>query len=135
MNDNNTIQIENVREGYYWESDKTEPTILNSGDKIERSPSANPFIIEAQYVDNTDVSHAIRYADGCYFEEKTSLREENAVREENVEYDDLIFESHRMNNRKLCFRRYWKAEADELCEGMPVLKFWKMVFVGFGKEK
>lgn len=129
MNDNNTIQIENVQEGYYWESDKTEPTILNSGDKIERSPSANPFIIEAQYVDNTNVSHAIRYADGCYFEEKTNLSEEN------VEYDDLIFESHRMNNRKLCFRRYWKAEADELCEGMPVLKFWKMVFVGFGKEK
>ncbi len=129
------IIIENINEGYIWESDKTGPIVILQKSEFENQvydSSSNPFIVEAQYISKENdktISHSIKYANGSYYEETTDLDEIGK------DFDEIIYNSYRMGGRLLKFRRYWEKVEDPLCEGMKVQKFEKLVFVGFCKSK
>lgn len=120
-------------QGYVWMSDKAEPEVYNDEviEDIMLDERENPFIIEAQMykVDNC-VSYSVKYVDGEYVA---------------IKYSELIDEELGMNrpivyfgNRIGCnlkFRQYWKAEDDQMCERMKVLKPGNLVFVGFERKE
>ncbi len=130
------INIENIKEGYFWESDKSAPIIIDGNvdksgiSKLEYGEYSNPFLIEAQYVDEDECSHSIKYVDGYYIEVKTNLKE---LKQKPESFDLFEFNGHRMNGRVLQFARVWSPDTDVQCVGMSVYKFDRMVFLGFKK--
>ncbi len=122
------INIDNVLEGYVWLSDSQEPIVMpyDKLDKTRFLVSDNPFVVEAQYVDNSKVSHSIKYVDGHYYEMTTNPGDLN-------EDDFYLCETHRMKGRRMIVAQMWKPEEDKLCMGFDVLKFKGLVFVGFEK--
>ena len=125
---------EAVYQGYYWMSDKDKPTTLNCKNFSDQlDASINPFIIEAQLYDEaTRTSISVKYVDGEYVANSYQLPENVST----DEYTEQVYIAHRLEGiSHLHFYRHWAAEADELCEGMEVLKPKELIFAGFaGKE-
>ena len=129
--------------GYLWYSDKTAPDVLNGVQLSDMlCPDENPFVIEGQLWDETQqLSYSIRYVvsndgqhgiSGQYIIQKWNLNTDFPV--PDFEYTELeAFPNKAFGKEvgKLLFRRYWKAEKDELCDGMKVLNPHALVFVGF----
>lgn len=116
-------------DGYIWYSDSAKPEVMeNRGFELEIDDCANPFVVEGQLFDRSrNLSYSIRYVDGrhiCIKYDLNTLEGENTVD---------VFCSNKMDDRKLRFVTYWKAESDPLCEGMEVLQPNEVVFVGFEK--
>ncbi len=124
-----TEKIEKSKyQGYLWYSDKTKPKVLIDQDfELELCETNNPFIVEGQLFDG-NVSISIKYVDGKYIAHKIDVQAEYP----DKEYTEREFIANKMGGvDKLIFRQYWKAQPDELCEGMPVLQPDVLVFVGF----
>jgi CRISPR type III-associated protein (TIGR04423 family) len=127
-------------EGYLWYSDKEEPEVY-WGDlqKLELDDAANPFVIEGMLYDKSkSVSYSIRYADGHHIVKRCSEKDAETMGND-LFCDVKIFEPHdRMKGtgvKRLCFKQYWKAEPDKLCEGMKVRRPYTLVFSGFNKKE
>ena len=115
--------------GYYWMSDNPQPILLQNQDFPEAlEPNRKPFIIEAQLFDDKQVSYSVKYVDGEYLIQRWDLK---ADFEGDFEYTEMEYEAnHRLENRSLLFRQYWKAEKEELCENIKALRPHALVFVG-----
>ncbi|MDE5877736.1 MAG: TIGR04423 family type III CRISPR-associated protein [Muribaculaceae bacterium] len=119
-------------EGYYWLSDADKPEVINgSFDGLKLEPDENPFVIEAQLFDRkNNKSFSVKYTDGRYYAYCYDLNDIDANNKEDMKVQKYC--SNQMcNHQWLYFRQYWRAESDELCEGMDVLQPAEMVFVGF----
>lgn len=115
-------------EGYLWMSDSDTPQMVNLGGILkEMSDENNPFIVEGQlYAKNEGLSFSIRYVDGKHVVVSYDLNAGDDC------YDEKSFVANRLSNvSRILFRQYWKAQQDELCEGMAVLVPAGFVFVGF----
>ena len=121
--------------GYIWMSDCDIPITKDFSKVLEGiTDASNPFIVEGQlYAEQEQKSYSIRYVDGKHIVLSYDL---NKALDE---YDDKLFIANRLNNvARIKFRQYWRAEKDELCEGMDTLVPAAYVFVGFefsNKEK
>lgn len=118
-----------IYDGYIWYSDSATPEVMDNMEfELEIADSANPFVIEGQLFDRTrNISYSIRYVDGrhiCIKYDLNTLEGESTVD---------VFCSNKMDDRKLRFVTYWKAEPDPFCEEMEVLQPNEVVFVGFEK--
>ncbi|MCF0210471.1 MAG: TIGR04423 family type III CRISPR-associated protein [Bacteroidales bacterium] len=115
--------------GYIWLSNATKPEILPSEGELDTDSVEIPFIIEGQMVDKEKTkSISIKFVDG-----KTIVKEYNLV--DYKEFEEEEFIPNRMDGKeKLLFKRVWRIEKDDLCEGWEVLQPAELVFVGF-KEK
>ena len=117
-------------EGYLWYSDKCTPDVkMGEEFEIELNEDTNPFIVEGQLFDGKK-SISLKYVDGKYLVKKYNLDELNGI-----ETTEQTFHAHRMDNKKLKFKQYWRPQPDELCEGMRVLQPEELVFVGFNNDK
>lgn len=114
--------------GYIWWSDKAEPEIIQNKQVILKNEEI-PFIIEGQlFDDESKTSYSIKYVDGEY------KLKPYVVADEDFNKSNVVlrkYQSHRMDGKILQFLEYWKAEKDELCLDMEVLKPTEVVFVGF----
>ena len=131
-----SIDIKNCQ-GYYWESDKTEPVVFYGTKvnpvacKLERDDSANPFILEALLFDiETEESYMVKYVDGRYIVSRYNLSDSS----------DAVTMVEMLPNRMpevpmLYFKQIWKKEPDALCEGFETLKPAQLVFAGFEKRE
>ena len=141
-----TIKIDKCI-GYIWMSDTESPEVFE-GEEFNRvlDETKNPFVVEAQLYDTDNcISHSIKYIDGEYIVNKTEVEKSvlTALSGEKKEYkqsdgsvvEKKLYLANRMgdNNLWLVFYRFWIAENDDLCLGMPVLKLKKNVFVGLKK--
>lgn len=126
------MKIEKAKyEGYIWNSNETTPEILD-GEKewgIEKEDCENPFIVEGILYDK-ESGRSIRIA---YFDGRYSVYEKivSPSDKESEKVDKIDYVANRMENKVLQFLRYWKEEADDLCEGMGVERPAEWVFVGF----
>lgn len=119
-------------EGYIWWSDKTQPEVLDNKEFDLQKLGENPFVIEGQLWDVADgISVSIRYADGEHIISTQKVTDEDLSGNGRTTQERYI--SHIKDVGRLCFLRYWKAEADEYCEGFEALRPEKLVFVGFEK--
>ena len=118
-----------IYEGYIWYSDSAIPEVVDNTEfELDIPDTANPFVVEGQLFDrDRNLSYSIRYVDGRHKCVEYNLN----TLEGEVTVD--VFCSNRMENRKLRFVKYWRAESDPLCEGMDVLQPCEVVFVGFEK--
>lgn len=121
-----TIKITPNTQGYIWMSDEAKPSMELKD--FELDENKNPFVIESQLFDG-EVSTSIRFIDGHYV-----VKEYKLSAMEN-EYTEHTYLSHRMDGKKLLFRKYWKPVPDEFCCNMPVLKPAEILFVGFKDEE
>ena len=134
------IGIKDIRplsyEGYLWWSDRRDPEVFDGESVALPQEGANPFVAEGMlYNAEEGLSYSIRYVDGDYlvYEHVVSPADQDSpVNEEKV------YESNRMDGRKLCFLRYWEervsrdnVEDVDGCDGLPVRVQTKDVFVGF----
>jgi len=114
--------------GYIWWSDKAEPEIVQNKSVVLKNEEI-PFIIEGQlFDDKSKTSYSIKYVDGEY------KLKPYVVADEDFNKSNVVlrkYQSHRMGGKILQFLEYWKAEKDELCLDMEVLKPTEVVFVGF----
>ena len=125
------IPVHHNYEGYIWWSDSQKPTIYNIGESLTNWPmnTDNPFIADGNLYDKVNqLSYSIKFADGNYIVMRFDLNELK-----NTEY---ILKSYLPNRfpdeiKKLCFKEFWKAELDEFCNDMQVLKPAETVFIGF----
>lgn len=113
--------------------------------EINLDEKENPFIIEGNLWDEDDrksmKSIMIRYVDGKYIVHRTEVNEEELKgisssqaygSKSHIATTRKDYLAHRIGGVKcLSFLQYWKAEADEMCEGMQVLRPLKLVFIGF----
>jgi CRISPR type III-associated protein (TIGR04423 family) len=141
-------------EGYIWFSDATEPIVLscdnikgdngnvglsfddyaieiNGGKCIvnkDGKESLIPFIIEGFFICN-DTSYSIKMVDGKYYIFSKELNSKG----DKEEFSEIKYYTNRFgeNISQLVFRKYWKEEADALCENMKVLTPTENIFVGF----
>lgn len=79
------------------------------------------FVYEAHFA-NAKESIVIRQQNATWMVSKTNI--ENAPRE--------MF--HGIDKLKINMAQIWEAKADELCEGMEVMKLQKVVFAGFAEK-
>lgn len=116
--------------GYIWYSNQSKPDVKNGEDfELEIKDDVNPFIIEGQLYDGKK-SISIKYVDGQYL-----VKEYNLEELKDVEMTEQIYYAHRMGDRKLKFKQYWRLQPDEHCGGMNVLQPAELVFVGFNNDK
>lgn len=121
-------------EGYIWMSDATHPKIFQPSSPIsdiELIPGGNPFIIEAQLINQEHtLSYSIKFVDGHYVAICYDLQ---ALRQtDGVEVTHHQFIPNRIEEaEQLLFDEYWVPVADKKCEGMEVLQPREFVFVGF----
>lgn len=134
--------------GYLWYSNEKEPKVFDGSEmvpEINLDEKENPFIIEGNLWDEDDrksmKSIMIRYVDGKYIVHRTEVNEEELKgisssqaygSKSHIATTRKDYLAHRIGGVKcLSFLQYWKAEADEMCEGMQVLRPLKLVFIGF----
>lgn len=124
-----TIKINNC-EGYLWWSDQEVPKVYE-GKAFEEclDETRNPFVVEGQLYDKEEkVSYSIKYIDGQYH---IIIYKVEANDLDNPDNETKCYLSNRMGDKWLKFLRYWEEDGDPSCEGMPVLKLTKNVFIGF----
>lgn len=135
--------------GYLWYSNEKEPKVFDGNEmvpEINLDEKKNPFIIEGNLWDGDGrKSIMIRYVDGEYIVRITKVNEEElkgisssqvygSKNHPATTRKDYL--AHRIGRVKcLSFLQYWKAEADDMCEGMQVLRPSKLVFIGFDKNE
>lgn len=129
-------EIEKAKyEGYIWWSDKDRPKVYYGDEEVNLSLNNddNPFIIEGNLWDKAaGKSIFIRYVDGKYFTNETTVTDEDRNNPERCTEKSFI--AHRIDGvRTLNFLQYWEAFEDKLCENMEALRPQKMVFIGFDK--
>lgn len=135
-------------EGYLWYSNEKEPKVFDGSEmvpEINLDEKKNPFIIEGNLWDADNLkSKMIRYVDGEYIVRRPKVDEEElkeGISSSQAYGSDIAttrkdYLAHRIGGVKcLSFLQYWKAEADEMCEGMQVLRPLKLVFIGFDKNE
>lgn len=130
-------KIQNIEkakyEGYIWWSDKDRPEVFYGNEEVELSlnDDENPFIIEGNLWDKASKkSIFIRYVDGQYFTNETTVKEEDRNNKERCTEKSFI--AHRIDGiRVLRFLQYWVTFEDPLCEKMETLRPEKLVFIGF----
>lgn len=142
-----TDKIESAKyQGYYWMSDKTNPTLLDNNSEFydALNPECNPFIVEALlYDEENKVSYSIKYVDGRYIVN----RWDNVSKEckNDNEYTLVSFYPNRLKDKdgnkiaKLYFLQHWVEVNDPACagdqndenSGMAVLQPKELIFVGF----
>ena len=128
------IKIEkSIYEGYMWYSDAKEPQIYDQEEKDwVIKEDENPFIVEGQLYDTENMkSISIKFVDGEYLVQTHDI---DSLDFHRANVDIKVFQSNRMNGRKLRFLQYWNEKEDELCENMKVLVPSKRVFAGFVNE-
>jgi CRISPR type III-associated protein (TIGR04423 family) len=116
-------------EGYFWLSDKKEPTVLHDEPFLPRN-TINPFIIEGLlHCKEDNTSYAIKHT-GAYHIHEYNLNHLPADSELTTEKEYL---PHRLGDKveKVCFKQLWVAEPDPLCANMPVLVQKAIIFTGF----
>jgi CRISPR type III-associated protein (TIGR04423 family) len=144
-------------EGYLWFSDATEPIILNErhfsecngviylrfddyevtvdgkGCILKRAGKVSliPFIIEGLFLFDHR-SYRLKMIDGKYL----IFCKDLDVTVPGEEYSVMEYLPNRLGEEieKVVMRRYWKEEADELCEGMMMLVPSEDVFAGFKRK-
>ncbi len=131
-------------EGYLWLSDEDSPILIPSTKEefdlekkgFDRPFDQNPFVIEGLLFDaSKKISISIKYVDGNYILKKYKV--DNPI---PSDVQEVSYQSHRMNGRKLKFLQYWKEERDEFCDdpqderGMKTLRPGELVFVGFDNQ-
>lgn len=134
--------------GYLWYSNEKEPKVFDGSEmvpEINLDEKKNPFIIEGNLwdEDGRGESIMIRYVDGEYIVHRTQVKKEKLkdISSSQAYGSDIAttrkdYLAHRIGGVKcLSFLQYWKAEADEMCEGMQVLRPSKLVFIGFDKNE
>lgn len=132
-------------EGYLWYSNEKKPMVFDGSEPVPEmnlDEEKNPFIIEGNLWDaDNRKSIMIRYVDGKYIVHRTEVNEEELKgisssqaygSKSHIATTRKDYLAHRIGGVKcLSFLQYWKAEADEMCEGMQVLRPLKLVFIGF----
>lgn len=141
-----TIKIDKCL-GYIWMSSTESPEVYE-GKKfnIVLDETKNPFVVEAQLYDTEQhLSYSIKYVDGKYLVGKTEIEkdvldalsgeEKEYVRSEGCVVEKKLYFANSKDNKELwlVFYRFWVAEDDDQCLGMPAMKLKKNVFVGFKK--
>lgn len=132
------INQDYLYQGYIWLSDQKEPLVF-SGDNplkevlkvkgVDICNMQNQFIAEGfLYCEDQKLSITIKYFDGNCWVNSYQDVDKNKISSSIILKTYL---SNRMGNRKLKFLEYWEPAQDLLCEGLPVLKPTKYVFVGF----
>ena len=121
-------------EGYLWLSNSKAPKVYeNQPIDIELKEGMMPFVVEGQlYCQTEQTSYSIKYVDG---EHVVSEFDKVCIEDAKGDIELKTYLSNRMDDRLLCFLRYWEpsAKGDENCEGMKPLVITKNVFVGFKK--
>lgn len=131
--------------GYLWYSNEKEPKVFDGNEmvpEINLDEKKNPFIIEGNLWDGRN-SIMIRYVDGEYIVHRTEVNEEElkGISSSQAYGSKIVttrkdYLAHRIGGVKcLSFLQYWKAEPDDMCEGMCVLRPSKLVFIGFVKNE
>ena len=91
------------------------------------------FVFEAHF-SNGKESIMIRQQNAVWVVSETAISD---IDEKDMEYFALekttLLTNVKSNWVKMA--QIWKSEADELCDGMKVMKLQKVVFAGFEKEK
>lgn len=134
--------------GYLWRSDQRAPEVYDGTGELELSlpDGENPFIIEGNLWDEAQRrSIMIRYIDGRYHVRRVIVTgpelkgiSDKAIEAAEGQVATTVKEylAHRIGGvEKLRFLQYWRAEKDDLCGGMPVLRPYQLVFVGFVKKE
>jgi len=112
-------------EGYVQFSHRAidlEKDIFPKIEDIDESDARDGFVYEAHfYKDNQSIM--IRQINDGWIVSQTDTT-------------DAAFEVfHGISDLKIRMAQIWKPEADELCEGMSVMKLKKVVFAGFEKDE
>ena len=119
-------------EGYVWESDKQRPEILPSSGEINTDVISNPFVIEAQLIDlGKNESLSIKFVDCEYLVSRYNLTDYKDIDTTEEEY----IPNQMPGVDKLLFKRAWRLEKDEMCQGWDVLQPAELVFVGLKKQQ
>ena len=119
-------------EGYVWESDKQRPEILPASGEINTDVISNPFVIEAQLIDlGKNESLSIKFVDGEYLVSRYNLTDYKDIDTTEEEY----IPNQMPGVDKLLFKRAWRLEKDEMCQGWDVLQPAELVFVGLKKQQ
>lgn len=131
------IPLNKEYEGYLWLSNSVMPIVFDNQtidmELKELKEGMMPFIVEGQLYSQTEkISYSIKYVDGRHI---VSKYEKVRIDDANDDIELKTYLSNRMDDRELCFLRYWEPteEGDENCEGMKPLVITKNVFVGFKK--
>ena len=145
----NEIPMDRKLTGYLWMSNEREPRVLEdcsfeqSNERHKNSPvvlelGTNPFIVEAELWDaEACVSYAIHHAGNEVVCQRYEVKTEDFS---NPDSNEVVFLSHRMDDRKLYFLEYWEpyrnidvvdigGKSDD--EKMPSLVMTHRAFVGF----
>ncbi len=119
-------------EGYLWMSNENAPRVYRNV-KVDFSvfETQNPFVIEGNlYNKEYRISYSIKFASGRYFIQKHKVEVTDFSKPETIVKKEYL--ANRTEKPLIMkFLQYWKEENDSLCLDMPVLKFDKLVFVGF----
>ena len=122
-------------EGYIWYSDEKEPRVFRGDEPVDvekflKDDADRHFVVEGNlWNKEAQESIAIRYVDGQYSVRRTDLSGEGS---ENATIKTFV--AHKIYGVKaLEFKQLWEAQEDPMCEGMPVLRPKRLVFVGFKK--
>jgi len=123
--------------GYYWLSDSDKPKILNE-EKFGFNENENNFIQEAYFKDDEN-SYSIKHFGGKgYIVSIVNINEIIEKTEYTYIADPAIVreaDKKGIEITKLKFITEWKAEVDDLCKEMEVLKPGRVAFTGFEYKK
>ncbi|MCH7402135.1 TIGR04423 family type III CRISPR-associated protein [Belliella kenyensis] len=128
----NDIDYNKSYSGYLWYSDESKPKIFNSDILQSSMLTTLPFILEGYLYcpDEGGVCINIKNIDGEYHIHQVNLSDTDQNQLERFSFlASAPFEN--IGIKKFKAIQYWKAEKDELCDGMEVLKPSWIVFEGF----
>jgi len=119
-------------QGYVWRSNENAPHVYDGNKEFELEfvDGENPFVVEGFLCDG-EKSISIKFADGRYI---IKIYDLNALSQDKELYDERKSHFSDKKNLELLFRHYWRAEKDDLCDGMEVLQPAEVVFMGFTEK-
>ncbi len=116
--------------GYFWGSGDTEPILVdNEYPDFTKKSDDSLFIQEGMlWSQEEKMAIMITYTDkqrvNCY-----RLSDEDLAKTNDI----MIYESNRLDGKKLSFLQHWEEEKDEHCNKLPVLKMKAQIFIGFNQ--
>ncbi len=117
-------------EGYYWLSNEDQPILLKGHlDDFKSSLDALvPFIVEANLFDDKEkLSISLKHVEGDYHITKVNLKK--IGKDFQLSQEESFKSIEGFKDIKVV--HLWKAEEDELLEGMSVMMPLMTVFTGF----